>query len=614
MKDGNNATSEASSIKEITWEGVGNIYDGAPSSGSGAPINIAPYWIYSFLNGVDRDSWVQKLETGVIQRGQGYSMKSTGQNPQNFTFVGTPNDGSITFDFSANKTSLLGNPYPSALDATDFISTNTNAIDGTLYFWEHTGEDSVGSASTEGHNFSGYQGGYSQRNISMGIAANNVAVIPLIFDWEDALVANGIVTQTSNNITANVSTDIGDLTLVDISAPNDMVIKNATGETTQTVTINFSGAINITSIFLLNDNGTGSVDVTITSGTNTFTETLTGTVGEGIDLGWQNITSLTIEGSVAYNLGIDQIKFTDASGPSLGNGVYHAPGRYVAVGQGFFVSASPTGGTVRFENAQRNYKNNIFDNGGTFFFKGGTENKESQDPIDLLPIIKLGFNYLGTNEVELHRQIGISFKNGNNFEYNNGFDSEVFDIQTTDFYWNFADYSQKKLIIAGVAEISKNLEVPLTIVMSNNEPITIELDEITNINQEVYIEDKLTGNYYTLTEDTEIELNLEEGTYKDRFFLTFYQRVLNLEDAPTLFKEVGVFMDNDANELVINNKNNLEISKVELFNILGQKIKEWKNIENKTENRLQLNKLSASIYIVKIQSPKGKISKKIIIE
>ena len=87
-----------------------------------------------------------------------------------------------------------------------------------------------------------------------------------------------------------------------------------------------------------------------------------------------------------------------------------------------------------------------------------------------------------------------------------------------------------------------------------------------------------------------------------------------MEDAPTLFKEVGVFMDNDANELVINNKNNLEISKVELFNILGQKIKEWKNIENKTENRLQLNKLSATIYIVKIQTPKGKISKKIIIK
>ena len=30
----------------------------------------------------------------------------------------------------------------------------------------------------------------------MGIAANNVVVIPLIFDWEDALANSGIVTQT----------------------------------------------------------------------------------------------------------------------------------------------------------------------------------------------------------------------------------------------------------------------------------------------------------------------------------------------------------------------------------------------------------------------------------
>ena len=50
-----------------------------------------------------------------------------------------------------------------------------------------------------------------------------------------------------------MSTDIGNLTLVDIGTPNDMVIKNASGETAQTVTFNFSGAINIASIFLLND-------------------------------------------------------------------------------------------------------------------------------------------------------------------------------------------------------------------------------------------------------------------------------------------------------------------------------------------------------------------------
>ena len=44
----------------------------------------------------------------------------------------------------------------------------------------------------------------------------------------------------------------------------------------------------------------------------------------------------------------------------------------------------------------------------------------------------------------------------------------------------------------------------------------------------------------------------------------------------------------------------IKISKVELLNNLRQKIKEWKNIKNKTENKLQLNKLSATIYIVEI--------------
>jgi len=615
MKDGNNPTSATSTIREITWEGVGNIYDGEPGSfDPDVPIKIAPYWIYSFLDGTDRSGWVQKFETGVIQRGQGYTMKSTGQNPQNFTFVGTPNDGSITFNFTSNKTSLLGNPYPSALDAVDFITTNTDAIDGTLYFWEHTGEDASNPASTEGHNFSGYQGGYSQRNIAMGIAANNVVIIPLVLDWEDAVVNNGVVTQTESNITATVSTNEGDLELVDQGPPNDNVIKNDAGVTSQTVTITFSAPVNIATIFLFNDNGPGDIDLTITSGSNIATPTLTDNVGQAVNLGWQEITSLTIEGSAPYNLGIDQIKFTDASGPSLGNGVYHAPGRYVAVGQGFFVSSSPSGGTVRFENAQRNYRNNDYDNGGTFFFKGDTESKESQEPLDLLPIIKLGFNYVGVNQVDLHRQIGISFKRGNNFEYDNGFDSEIYDIQPTDFYWNFPDFSPKKLIIAGVGEISNHLEVPLTLVISNNEPVSIELDEIKNIDQEVYIEDKLTGNYHLLTEDMEIELNLEEGTYKDRFFLTFKQTVLNLEDDPVISSGLSLYMDNNANEIVINNKNNTEISKVALFNILGQKIKEWKNIGNLTEHRLQVNKLSSTVYIVKILTPRGKISKKIIIE
>ena len=64
---------------------------------------------------------------------------------------------------------LVGNPYPSAIDAEQFILDNGPTIDGTgnttgtLYFWEHWGGGS--------HYSSNYQGGYATYNLSGGTAS-----------------------------------------------------------------------------------------------------------------------------------------------------------------------------------------------------------------------------------------------------------------------------------------------------------------------------------------------------------------------------------------------------------------------------------------------------------
>jgi hypothetical protein len=600
--DGTSPTSATSVAKPITWT---NDYDGDTTD----PITISRYWTYTYLDGDTENDWNQKFETGPIQRGQGFLLKSTGRPEQGFTFVGTPNDGSITFNLSPNRSSVLGNPYPSTLDALKFIETNENYIDGTLYFWEHKSEDANQNGS-EGHNFAGYQGGYSILNKGMGLAANDVQNTSLIFNWRDATGIPLKVEQISNNFKATVTSETnGNINNLKLEGTNNKLIKNESAVAiTQTITLNFSPPIDIASIFLLNDD-TGTIDLTISDG-GTNSEVVDGlnSTGQAIELGWRGISSLTINSATAYKIGIGQIQFVDPSRPSLGDNEYTAPDQYIAAGQGFFVTGNSDGGIVRFENAQRMYSEDAF------FFKEGSKKRQTQDPLDLMPIIKLGFNYVSPFEENLHRQIGISFKRGNTFKYDNGYDSEVFDIQPTDFYWNFRDEFNENLIIAGVGEISNTLNVPITFVISNNNPISIELDEIKNIDQEVFIEDKVTGNYYTLNENTLIELSLEEGVYKDRFFLTFNQRALNVEDSTFLDAELRLFMDNDANELVIKNNNAITISKVAVFNLLGQQVQSWKNIENTNENRLKLNKLSSTIYIVKILTPKGSISKKIMIE
>ena len=70
----------------------------------------------------------------------------------NGTFTGVPNNGTITrvvtyrnedpFNFGYN---MIGNPYPSTLNANAFIAENTTKIENTLYFWRKT-NGALGSA------------------------------------------------------------------------------------------------------------------------------------------------------------------------------------------------------------------------------------------------------------------------------------------------------------------------------------------------------------------------------------------------------------------------------------------------------------------------------------
>ncbi|SFE12140.1 tandem-95 repeat protein [Flavobacterium phragmitis] len=74
--------------------------------------------------------------------GFGYSIRA----PQTFSitdreefkavFKGTPNNGDININVAQGKWNLIGNPYPSAIYAAQFLADNSGV--GTLYFWAHT--------------------------------------------------------------------------------------------------------------------------------------------------------------------------------------------------------------------------------------------------------------------------------------------------------------------------------------------------------------------------------------------------------------------------------------------------------------------------------------------
>lgn len=92
---------------------------------------------------------------GYIARApQTFSYTPTVFIPYTANFIGTPNNGNISCPIyhgtlgagnNNDKYNLLGNPYPSAVDAQAFLTDPNNIpiIDGTIYFWTHNSEPST---------------------------------------------------------------------------------------------------------------------------------------------------------------------------------------------------------------------------------------------------------------------------------------------------------------------------------------------------------------------------------------------------------------------------------------------------------------------------------------
>jgi hypothetical protein len=136
------------------------------------PLRIASRWLYSYNSVGDGDGggggyigWTAFKETdAVVLPGYGFTMKGVmGAGPniedselgdgQRYDFRGIPNTGNYDVGVATGDFSLIGNPYPSALDLKRFLvdTENRGKIDAAIYFWD---------SQPTSHNLVDYEGGY----------------------------------------------------------------------------------------------------------------------------------------------------------------------------------------------------------------------------------------------------------------------------------------------------------------------------------------------------------------------------------------------------------------------------------------------------------------------
>jgi hypothetical protein len=286
---------------------------------------------------------------------------------------------------------------------------------------------------------------------------------------------------------------------------------------------------------------------------------------------------------------------------SLGLSVKGAPKQYIPIGQAFFVVGDADGGQIQFNNSQRVFARESSEN--SVFMRSNTT--EVSTNIDLRPKFRIGFDAPKIN----HRQVLLTLDNNTTDAVDWGYDAEMYEVFDDDMYWVLND---KKYVIQATNNFDIDKEIPLGIRTLEGGLVSIKVDELENTedNTNLYIKDNLTCETHDIT-NQEFSINLEAGEYQNRFFLVF-QPSLSITEEEPLVDEIQIYMNNSTSKLQLNGIIDTEILNVSLFNSLGQQVKTWSINPDKQSIALPIE-LASGVYIVIVETTKGKQNKKIII-
>lgn len=175
-------------------------------------------WIISYSGAIPMD----KGKGYIVRAPQYYDITNAAVYPA--TFIGKPNNGTIVVTGPiTGKSFLLGNPYPSGLNATTFINDNSalGADVGALYFWTHNTPPS--NLATGDYTYNYISADYAVFSLTGSITTNG-ATSPVGYKAAPTgIIAAGQAFFISASSTKEITFTNG----MRVGAANDQFFKNA---------------------------------------------------------------------------------------------------------------------------------------------------------------------------------------------------------------------------------------------------------------------------------------------------------------------------------------------------------------------------------------------------
>ncbi|MCA0154510.1 T9SS type A sorting domain-containing protein, partial [Winogradskyella vincentii] len=275
--------------------------------------------------------------------------------------------------------------------------------------------------------------------------------------------------------------------------------------------------------------------------------------------------------------------------------------RYIPVGQGFFV-VGENSGTINFNNGQRVFQKE----GGAssvFVRNMAAQNSGDNQASDERMKFRIGFNSVNT----IHRQLLLTIDENTTEGVDWAYDAVLNEEQMDDMYWIIND---EAYMVQANSEAEVDTVYPLGVKTDSDGTNTITIDKLENVPSDVdiYLHDKVLDIYHDLRE-SDYSIFLNAGEYQDRFEITFgTNNLLGIDDEEN--NAIDVVYSNDIEKIVLINPNLIDVTSIELFNILGQSVKQIENISESGYSEYDVENLSTGTYIIKLYTASGSVSTK----
>ena len=210
-----------------------------------------------------------------------------------------------------------------------------------------------------------------------------------------------------------------------------------------------------------------------------------------------------------------------------------------------------------------------------------------------------------------------------------GYDAEPIGFLPNDIYWVTEG---KKLLIQAFGTLLIDRIVPIGIKSMGDCSIQIKVDTIENPykDMEIYLRDNATLDTYDIKNGI-FEVTLDEGHFNDKYSVVFEPKVVTEEEIEVVVNEpeneemtieidntevindLRVFVGGQNEFLRIRKPEEMNLTNISMYNMLGQQIYVWNSNLDKSELNLPIY-ANKGVHLILMDTEEGRLMKKIIIK